>query len=182
MDIKKIEERRHELLTNLCEELNEAQIAAVVRNDEGAPEMISAILDEIGDPDEELEILGDFYFRPINSEEDTAQAFMCVITITDELPEDRMAEFFEAMSYVNFTLPAGCFSVDKDHKFFCYVLSSLMPMELTDDLVYREMDIAAGNAFVIADKYIPILCDVLNGTVGADGVVEFLGGPEEEKE
>ena len=124
MDIKKLEERRHELLNKLCQELNEAQIAAAVRKDEGVPEMVSAILDEIGDPDAELETLGDFYFRPVNSEDDTAQTFMCVITITDELPPERMSEFYEAMSYVNFNLPAGCFSVDKDHRFFCYVLSS----------------------------------------------------------
>ncbi|MBQ7677938.1 MAG: hypothetical protein IJT32_06865 [Lachnospiraceae bacterium] len=179
MDIKVLEERRHELMNTLCEELNAAQIAAVVRNDEGAPEMISAILDEIGDPDQELEILGDFYFRPVNDEEDTAQAFMCVLTITDELPKERMADFYEALSYVNFNVPAGCFSVDKDHRFFCYVLTSIMPMELPDDLLFHQMDIAVGNACMIADTYIPILCDVLDGTIGVDGVVEFLGGPAE---
>lgn len=177
MDMNNLEERRHKLLETLCGELNEAQIAAVVRKDEDAPEMISAILDEIGDPDEDLEILGDFYFRPVSSEEDTAQAFMCVITITDDLAAERLGAFYEAMAYVNFNLPAGCFSVDKDHRFFCYVLTSLMPMELDDDLLYREMDIAVGNACVIADSYIPILYDVLSGKIGAEGVVEFLGGP-----
>ena len=37
-------------------------IAAVVNKNEGAPEMVSAILDELGDGD--MDIIGDFYFRP----------------------------------------------------------------------------------------------------------------------
>ncbi len=179
MDINEMENRRHDLLEELNRELNDAQIAAVLRKEEGAPEMVSAMLDELGDGD--LEILGDFYFRPFQTEEDTAQAFMCVITITDELPPERLPALYEAICYVNFNLTAGCFSVDKDHRFFCYVLSTLLPAELEDALLFREMDLAVGNALAIADSYIGILTDVVNGTIGADGVVEFLGGPAEEQ-
>ena len=50
---------------------------------------------------------------------------------------------------------------------------------LDDASVFQEMDIAVGNAFAIADTYIGILTDVLNGKIGAEGVVEFLGGPAE---
>ena len=49
MEIKELESRRHELLEDLTQELNDSQIAAVVRKEEGAPEMVSAILDELGD-------------------------------------------------------------------------------------------------------------------------------------
>ena len=177
MDRKEIEKRRHELLEELNRELNGAQIAAVVRKDEGVPEMVSAILDEMGDGD--MEILGDFYFGPIRTEDDPAQQFLCVITITDELPPERLPALYEAISYINFTLPAGCFSVDKDHRFFCFVLNTLLPMDLEDPLLFREMDLAVGNACSIADSYIGILTDVLNGKIGAEGVVEFLGGPAE---
>ncbi len=55
----------------------------------------------------------------------------------------------------------------------------MIPIGLDDASVFREMDIAVGNAFAIADTYIGILTDVLNGKIGAEGVVEFLGGPAE---
>ena len=179
MDINEIEKRRHDLLENLSKELNDSQIAAVVRKDEGVPEMVSAILDEMGDGD--MEVTGDFYFRPLQSEEDGAWVFMSVITITDELPAEQLPALYESLSYVNFTLPAGCFSIDKDHKFLCFVLTSLMPAELSDEMLFKEIDIAVGNAFAIADPYIGILTDVLNGEFGAEGVVEFLGGPADEE-
>ena len=139
--------------------------------------MVSAILDELGDGD--MDIIGDFYFRPLQTENDGAHIFMSVITISNEVPEERLPELYEAMSYVNFNLPAGSFSIDKDHRFFCYVLSTLIPIGLDDASVFQEMDIAVGNAFAIADTYIGILTDVLNGKIGAEGVVEFLGGPAE---
>ena len=179
MDIKETENRRHDLLEELNRELNDAQIAAVLRKEEGAPDMVSALLDELGDGD--LEILGDFYFRPLQTEEDAAQAFMCVITITDELPPERLPALYEAISYVNFNIPAGCFSVDKDHRFFCYILSTLLPVELEDALLFREMDLAVGNALAICDSYLGILTDVVNGDIGVDGVVEFLGGRAEDQ-
>ena len=177
MDKTEIEKRRHEMLEALNTELNEEQIAAVVRQEEGMPEMVSALLDELGD--EDMEIVGDFYFRPMKTDEDGAQIFMSVITISDELPQDRLAELYEAIAYVNFTLPAGCFSIDKDHRVFCYVLNAMLPMALSDDAVYKTINLAVGNTFAIVDSYIGILCDVIDGTIDADGVVEFLGGPAE---
>ena len=119
------------------------------------------------------------YFRPLQSEDDSAWVFMSVITVTDELPDENLPALYESLSYVNFNLPAGCFSVDKDHRFLCFVLTSLMPAELDDAMMFREIDIAVGNAFAIADPYIGILSDVVKGKIGADGVVEFLGGPAE---
>ena len=177
MDIKEMESRRHELLEDLNKELNDSLIAAVVRKDEGAPEMVSAMLDELGDGD--LDILGDFYFRPFQSEEDEAQSFMCVLTVTDELPPERLPVLYEVISYLNFTLPAGCFSIDKDHRFLCYTLNTLLPVELEDSLLFREMDLAVGNAMAISDTYIGLLEDVISGEIGVEDVVEFLGGPAE---
>lgn len=177
MNIKEMTEKRHALLESLNEELNAAEIAAVIREEEGAPEMVSAMLDELGDGD--MEVLGDFFFRPFETEEDTTQYFSAVITITDEIPGERLAELYEAISYVNFSLPAGCFSIDKDHRFFCFVLSIPLPVEMEDPALFEEIDLAVGNAFAIADAHIGILSDVLSGKENADGVVAFLGGKGE---
>ena len=106
---------------------------------------------------------------------------MIVLTISEELPPERLPALYEAISYINFNVPVGSFCIDKDHRFLCYVLNTLMPVEMEDDLVFQEMDIVLGNAFASADTYIGILSDVLSGKIDADGVVEFLGGPAEEE-
>ncbi len=176
MNMSEIESKRHELLDELNTALNNARVAAVLRKEEGAPEMVTAFLDEMGDGSLDLEIVGDFYFRPLLSADDPVQIFMTVITITTEIPKENLPALYEAISYVNFNLPAGSFSIDKDHNFFVYVLSNLMPADIPDELVFREMDMAVGNAFSFADSYIDILLDVMTGKIGAEGVVEFLGG------
>ena len=182
MDLTEIEHRRHGLLEALNQELNESMVAAVLHKEEGAPEMVSAMLDELGDGNGDLEIIGDFYFRPLQGEDDPVQVFISVITISDELPPERLPALYEAISYVNFNLPAGCFSIDKDHRFLCYVLSTLMPSDLEDEAIFEEIDLSVGNAFAISDGYIGILSDVLSGKIEADGVVEFLGGLANEQE
>ena len=52
-------------------------------------------------------------------------------------------------------------------------------VELEDSLLFREMDLAVGNAMAISDTYIGLLEDVISGEIGVEDVVEFLGGPAE---
>ena len=174
MNTKEIMEKRHALLESLNEEMKAAEIAAVIRQEEGAPEMLSAMLDELGDGD--TEIVGDFFFRPLETEDDEVQYFSVVITITDEIPGERLTALYEAISYVNFSLPAGCFSIDREHRFFCFVLSVPLPIGMEDGALREEMGLASANAIAIADAYLGILTDVLSGRAGVDGVVQFLGG------
>lgn len=178
MNISELNDSRHKILEQLNDELNENSVAAVLRKEEGEPEMVSALLDELGDGDRG--IIGDFYFKPLTSEEDPAQIFMSVFTISDSIPAERLPALYEAISYVNFNLPAGCFSIDKDHRFLCYVLSTILPLELSEEEAYVQTDMSVSNALFFADGYIGILCDVLDGKVEPDGVIEFLGGPDED--
>lgn len=176
MNTKEIMEKRHALLEDLSGELNASEIAAILHQEEGAPEMVSAMLDEMGDGD--MEITGDFFFRPLETEEDEVQYFISLFNIADEIPKDRLTDLFEAISYINFSLPAGNFNIDKDHRFLSFILSVPLPMGLEDEALFREMDLAVGNALAIADSYAGILSDVLNGKENAESVVEFLGGRE----
>ena len=176
MNINEVKEARHEILDALNTEFNEAMIAAVLTEEQdGEPEMIQAVLDEMGDPDDEP--VGQFLFRPLQSEEDTVQYFVSIITLWDELPEDRLGQLYEALAYINFSLPTGCFSIDKDHRFLCFVLSLPLPMDLPKDEVFRQVDLSIGNAIGVADMYMGIISDVMTGKEDASGVIEFLGGP-----
>ena len=86
---------------------------------------------------------------------------------------------FEAASYINFKIPGGSFMVDYTHTFLCFRLSVPMPIALSGDALFEEMNIAAANAVTIADAYYDLLLDVSRGEAAVEDVVEFLGGSVE---
>ncbi|MCR5054101.1 MAG: hypothetical protein K6A69_04595 [Lachnospiraceae bacterium] len=169
-----IYEIRHELLERLQGDFTASGTEAeFTSSEEGAPEMVTAFLDELGDPDDE--IYGQFFFHDMD-EDDEVQYFVAAITFWDNIPEDRLSDLFESISYINFTLPAGRVSIDKDHNFCTYMLSTPIPIEVEGDELYRQMDMISGNAIAVAGSCVGVLNDVLNGVEDVDGVVDFLGG------
>ena len=177
MNKAELMEMRHELLERMTEEFNEALIAAILKEgDENMPESINAILDEVGDPDDEA--YGEFFFKPLLSDEDEVQYFCAVITLWDELPEDRLPALYESLAYINFTVPSGCFSIDKDHKYLCYALGMPVSIDMEKEELFRQMDIVCGNAVAIVDDFMGIIGDVIRGDEGPDGIIQLLGGQE----
>ena len=174
MYIDDLNKMRDELLDRMVEDFKDAYIAAAVAETEGEdePKIVRAILDEIGDDEG---VIGEYYFTPIESEEDEVQFFNALITISEDVPEDPAA-LFEAMSYINFTIPAGSFAIDKDHNFISYRLSIPMSIDLGREAVYDAMNIAAGNSAAIADSYAGVLLDVVNKKLSVEEVEDLLGG------
>ena len=105
--IEKIEKMRHEVLEQISDDLNEALIAAAIRDSEdieveGAPEILTVIFDELGVGNDD--VVGEFFFYPMGSEDDKTGFFSCVLTIADDLDEANLPGLYEAISVLN--LPA----------------------------------------------------------------------------
>ncbi len=177
MSIKEAIEIRNELLDRMVDDYREVDIAAVVaeNDDKDAPKIVRAILDEIGIEDGAI---GEFYFNP-SSDEDEIQIFNALLTMTEDIPEDNLPVLYEAMGYINFVLPVGCFAYDKDHNFLIFKLSVSMPISFDKEVVYSLMDTAAGNASSIVDTYMDVLVNVAKGKVSIDEVMGILGGRRE---
>ncbi len=94
--------------------------------------------------------------------------FTAVITISDDLDKDYLPALVEAISYANFQLPAGCFSVDYTHSFLCFRLAAPLPVALSGDALFEEMNVVAATAVALADSHFSLLLDVSTGktTVG----------------
>ena len=179
MNINDIENMRSELLDRMVDDFNEALIAAGVAEieNEDAPKIVRAILDEIGDDEGAI---GEFYFSPIDSEDDEVQIFNALITLSEEVREESLANLYEAMSYINFTIPSGAFSIDKDHRFLCFRLSVPMGIDAGREEVYELINIATANAVAIADGYAGVLMDVIDEKMSLNDVTDFLGGIADE--
>ena len=176
MDIKKIKEERHELLTRMKDSLSEELVACEIREpeNENEPEMLLAVLDSIGEMGEMEGGIGEFFFIPPGSEDDTVQHFCCVLTIMDELDTESLPQLFEAMSYVNFNIPCGSYAVDKERSLLCYRLVTPLSMKLSGDDLLENMSISMANAFTAADLYADELIRVASGEKTAEEIRELL--------
>ncbi len=164
MDIEKVLAERHELLERLRDSLQEELLVAELEEaeNENSPEVLRVVFDEIGQDNEEG-ALGEFFFMPPLSEEDTVQLFSAVITIGDSVDKERLPELFKIMSFINFRIPCGGFCIDEEGEFMLYRLTVPLPAGLGKDQLYDEMNIVLTNALVSADMYMDLLLKVNEG-------------------
>lgn len=166
-------EMRNELLDRLVEEFHEAYIAAAVAeiDDPEAPKIVRALLHEVGDSDG---VMGEYFFTPMSSEEDPIQVFNAILTLSEDIPEDNLPALFEAMSYINYHIPVGAFSLNMEHTFFCFKMSVTIPMGYDKDVIYGLMSAAAGNSASIVDLYMQPLMDVANDKISVKEIKEIV--------
>ncbi len=175
MDKKKILDTRRELLERASDELNEAYIAADIREPqtEGDAGILSVIFDEIGMRGEEA--FGEFLFLPIaDGIEPNVQHFVAVITIADDLETEHLPELFEAMSYINAQLVCGSYSIDMDKKFLSFKMTVPLPINMPEEELYEEINIVISNAMTLVDLHIDLLTDLIDGDTDLDYIKEVL--------
>ncbi len=164
---------RHEALTRLQGSLQEELIPAEIVTQDGV-EVLSVIFAELGLDGEGA--VGELFFLPFRSDDDTVQHFSCVITIADEISLDDPVMLYEAMSYINFRLPCGSYSYDKDAGSLVYKLSVPIPADMTEDELLNEMNICSGNAVAEADMHMDLLLGLLDGEVSMEDIKRSFTG------
>ena len=174
MNIEELMNKRHNVLEKIGGEMQEHLIAAQLAapEEQDAPEGLNVVLDGIGFGGEEA--IGEFCFLPVSSEEAEVQYFTAVITIADELDTERIGELFEAMSYINFKVPAGSYSIDKDRSFLVYKLTTPLSIGLSEDALYEQVNISMGTATAMADLYMDLLLRILENEITLQDVITAL--------
>lgn len=169
MDIEKIMKERHELLERLRDSLQEELVACEIieAENENEPEVLRVLFDELGQDNEEG-ILGEFFFLPPGSDEDEVQHFSAVFTVADEIDKDKLPRLFEAMSYINFRIPCGSFSIDREEEILIYRLTTPFSVQMKGDDLYAQMNICLTNALICTDMYSDILLQLLTETEPVD--------------
>ncbi len=176
MDIEKIMEERHEILARMRDSFQEELIACEIREPENEkePEILAVVLDGIGEIGDMEGGIGEFFFAPLSSENDTVKHFCTVITIADDLDKRYLPDLFEAMSYINFRMPCGSYSVDKDASFICYRLVTPIPMGLSGEELFEQVNVVMANAFTAADLYADMLIELSSGEKTLKDVIDSL--------
>ena len=183
MDIGKTMKERQELMERLKDSLQKELVACEIREAEqkGEPEILRVLFDELGQDNEEG-VLGEFYFLPPLSGEDEVQLFSAVLTISDRIDKNKLPELFEMMSYINFRIPCGSFSIDREQEVIVYRLTTPLSAEMEKEELFGEMNICMTNALVAADMYLDLLLRINAGEAGIKDVIAEMEGEDDQDE
>lgn len=178
-NIIEIEKMRHEVLAQISEDLNEALIAAAIREPEdigveGAPEILTVIFDELGVGNDDA--VGEFFFYPIGSNEDVTGFFSCVLTIADDLDEANLPGLYEAISVLNFHMLSGSFGVSKDKKILAYRQCVPYPLSMDKDALLEFVNSVTGNATVVLNQWMDMVLRISEGEGDVEDILEAVNG------
>lgn len=175
MDLNSLNKTRHDLLAEIENELQENLIAArlIEPGQEGDPDILTVIFDELGSGEEEA--FGEFCFLPTVSEEADIQYFSSIITLSDDVSPEYLTVLYEAMSYINFKLPCGSFQIDDSHTFLTYKLTAPLPIELSGEALKVQVDMLMGNTVAVTSGYFDLILSLSRGEASIDNVLEILG-------
>lgn len=155
-------EKKLKLLKRLEDDLQQELIAAMIGEAEGnLPEILNVIFNDIGL--EADQVFGEYFFRPEASDNDTVVSFTGMLTLTEVLPDEHIADLLSAISYINFHLPAGCFCIDRAHSCLVFRLSALIPQDMPDDEILTQMNLVCANSVQTADRFIDLLIALSKG-------------------
>ncbi|MCR5099937.1 MAG: YbjN domain-containing protein [Butyrivibrio sp.] len=180
MDKDKIKEQRKELFDRLNNEMAEQYIPAIYRDkdetgiDDG---ILTAYFEELGINDEDA--VGEFYFTPVLSEEDDVQFFTAVITLTEDVDESKLPVLYEGLSYLNFYLPLGAFSISDDHNCIIYKYPISLPIDIEGEDLYNIVEGVIATTLTTIDNNIDLVLGLSYGSRSIEDVKELIDGFKE---
>ena len=179
MDTAVVMKERKEQLKVIRDQLQEELIAAELREseDEG-PDVLMVIFDELGFMNDDGAV-GEFFFQPIGSEEDSVQHFVSTIILAGDPDMTNAAGLYQTISVLNGYLPCGCFCLDRNSSFLLYKLVTPLPMSLSGDALSEEINICMGNAVAVTDQYADFVLGVMEGRMTPEEVMDQIAGEEE---
>ena len=120
------------------------------------------------------EVLGCYYFLPEDGSGGNIHQFLLAMTITEQLNSWNLDYMREAISRINFILPAGCFVIDHKGQILSYRVG--IPF-LADEEEGRMMELI-GYHIVESAQYVSLWMDVLldlnAGKISYDEFENFL--------
>lgn len=173
MEKKELEQKQSAFLKSLQNSFTEADVFSTIVSKEETTVADTLVVQHTGIGEEAEEAMGEYYFMPTTEEEDTwFQYFAEVITLSEEVPEDKRGVIAAAISMINFTLPAGAFCLSLDGKSLFYRYT--MMLEADKDL--NHMEFLLRNSMINSIQIVTRWADVLDALeYGRMTFEEFAG-------
>ena len=176
MDLKKLYQERHDILSVMEQEFTKEFVPAKLTDkDDYDVEVLAVILEEVAV--DGLTSTGEFFFLP-NKEDEELQFFVNLITISEELPKETMGELCAAVAAINTYVMTGAFAIDPVAGSLIYKHVYEMPIDLEKDSVAGYVDMSMGTTIQMVQQYAYYLIDVKEGKRTAENVVRALAVTE----
>ena len=176
LDFTKIRKERHEILERIADDLKEAIVPAIIRvpeEIEDAPEILTVHFDEIGVSHDD--VVGEFFFHNISSDEDVTGIFNGVITLADELSGENLPKLCEALAVLNYYIRNGAFGISADKKQLSFRVCLPYPLGTDKDTLLELVNTTMGNAYVTLDEWVDIVLRISEGECDIESITSALG-------
>ena len=178
MDLNSLKETRQEILAEVEKEFTQELVPAKVTEQEGTDVAVLNVILGDGIVDG-MDATGEFFFLE-SAKEDEIQFFVNVITIAEDISDEKFAELGLAISVMNAYLPVGAFALDITEKNLIYKHTYEMGTEIDKAAMKDNVDLSMSVAFQTATEYGYLLIEVLEGDRDPISVIStFLPEGEE---
>lgn len=165
-----------EIQTKVLERMNQIfaqeKAPAVLRKkgEDGTPvDILTTLHTDFGMKNDE--IMGEFYFMDMPGVTQS-QYFVCTLTLTENLEQGYLEELSYVISMVNCYLPYGAFSFDLSNSMLVYKLTNILPVDMTEDQLFDQVNICMGHAIEMTQKYIDTILDLSEGALSIEEALE----------
>lgn len=158
-------EKQDRLLRDMMEDFAEGDMPAELFLKEetgGVTDILRVALDEFGRAGDDA--LAEFFFMELDNGAPDVVYFASVITLADSMEQEHLPELYKAIAKLNFYLPAGCFAVSSNETTLAFKVMALIPAELSEEGLLRQMNISAAHALELAEPYAALLMGIAEGT------------------
>lgn len=176
-------ELRDRLLRSLADGLADAEdfeeVSLFTKEELDAPvDVVRGLIPEIGT--EQISVLTEFFFMPFEDED--MLYFSSVITVTDEIAQEEVADLSLAVARINFDLPCGSFSVSPDGESLVYKYTVPVPGSVDESIQKDIMLTSIDAAINVVDRFEGYLALALEGNLSTKDLVKLLHGSNTEEE
>ncbi|MCR4892738.1 MAG: YbjN domain-containing protein [Lachnospiraceae bacterium] len=123
---------------------------------------------------------GQYFFLEYTAGAEDVQYFCAMITGDFPVDPDYIPLVHKGLTELNFFLPVGAFSTDETGDAIHYKLVLPLPEELSEEALFRQVNIGVGHALSLCRQWLNILSYLARGEIGVDELLSsFLENMEE---
>lgn len=163
--MENLKQSQMEILMKLKEALDAVEIVNTIREPEGKLPMpiLTTLHTNLGYQNNE--VMGEFYFLPLYTENQQFHYFTVVMTLDEEVPEEKYEEMVRAANMINYYLPVGAFTAEKNGGIFAYKHAALLPVDLNTEKLVFMADGVIGTAMSFVNDFVDPFMQLLNGQI-----------------
>lgn len=172
--MNKLEQFRYNVLEKLRQAFDTLDMAAILRDPlEDIPtHMLNVLHTELGHSEEE--VMGEYYFLPIDDENAKFHLFSSMLTMTEDMPEDKYDEMGRAANLLNFFLPIGSFVFSKPEKIMAYKYTTFIPKSFTEEETINLIDGHISMSLHLVDQYLDVFMKLMHGNIAFEDFMASL--------